>query len=431
MTEFSKILMVSTDVAHIVLFHPDDLAHASEWPIAWYSEPFVFPAESAAGQLIAWCTKSDGGFAVRVTNGAMTEREQRYAGPSWVFPYTVRHGRVFLDNTDALPGAEQMTRTSDYEDYWVDLANGTYAVTVTAIEWSAEPGAREGGLDTLPNYVVQFQPRSSHPIKPARRPPDLECLTGAGATDEIYIHTPKPPKPIDFDRHYPTFASLNVTRTGQDFSTQGEAPIEAAMPRDGDKFAIFDKPFVVAAELVPGALAVIAQCHGSGGHPGEATRYSFRARQIVEISDITGAFVDGQYAKLDTTGFFRRQPRPIPPNALAAVRIRPLPPATDTAPSVVADALRSKVLDDLRGGGLLASKLGGLAIYEALRLEASQDAGILANWLIDNLPMPAGERLRISVLPPNAQFAALSALYAGTGTLDERHPLPGRGPGGL
>jgi hypothetical protein len=28
MTEFSKALMVSTDVAHIVLFHPDDLAHA-------------------------------------------------------------------------------------------------------------------------------------------------------------------------------------------------------------------------------------------------------------------------------------------------------------------------------------------------------------------------------------------------------------------
>ena len=419
MTEFSKTLMVSTDVAHIVLFHPDDLAHASDWPIAWYSEAFIFLAESKAERLIAWCTNSDGGFAVRVTNGAMTEREQRYAGPSWVFPYTVRHGRVFLDNTDALPGAEQMTQTEEYPDYWIDVGNGNYAVTVTAIEWSAEPGAQHDGADKLPNYVVQFQPSPSQVIKPAKRPPDLECLTDAIATDEIYIHIPKPAKPIDFDRHYPAFASLNVTRAGQDFSTQGEAPIEAAVPGNGDQFAMFDQPFVVAAELIPGAPAVIAQCHGSGGRPGEAMCYSFLARQIVEISEITGVFVEGSYAKLGTTGFFRKQPKPIPRNALAAVRIRPLPSITDTVLSVAVNDLRSNVLEDLRGGGLLASQLGGLAGYEAMRLEASQDAVTLTNWLIDTLHMPAAERLRISVLPPNAQAAALSALYAKAGSRSE------------
>ncbi|AOF92263.1 hypothetical protein [Sinorhizobium sp. RAC02] len=419
MTEFSKTLMVSTDVAHIVLFHPDDLAHASEWPIAWYSESFIFPAESTKGRLIAWCTNSDGGFAVRVTNGAMTEREQHYAGPSWTFPYTVRHGQVFLDNTDALPGAEQMTQTSDYPEYWIDVANGIYAVTVTAIEWIAERGAKDDGADTLPNYVVRFQPSPSQVIKPAKRPPDLECLTDAVATDEIYIHTPKPAKPIDFDRHYPAFASVNVSRAGQSFSTQGEAPIEAAMPTDGDKFAIFDQPFVVAAELIPGAPAVIAQCHGSGGRPGEAMRYSFLARQIVEISEVAGFFVEGAYAKLGTTGFFRRQPKPTPPNAIAAVRIRPLPSTPDTALSVAVTDLRSKVLEDLRGGGLLARQLGGLAGYEAMRLEASPDAGTLTDWLIDTLPMPADQRLRISALPPNAQTAALSALYAEAGSRPE------------
>jgi hypothetical protein len=64
----------------------------------------------------------------------------------------------------------------------------------------------------------------------------------------------------------------------------------------------------------------------------------------------------------------------------------------------------------LRGGGLLAGQPGGLASYEALRLEASQDAGTLADWLIDNLPMPADERLRISVPPPNAQICCIECL---------------------
>ncbi len=186
---------------------------------------------------------------MRVTNGAMTEREQHYAGPSWTFPHTVRHGRVFLDSSDALPGAEQMTQTSVYGDYWIDIANGTYAVTATAIEWSAEPGAQDDGADNLPNYVVQFQP-GSHEIKPAKRPPDLECLTDAVGTDEIYIHTPKTPKPIDFDRHYRAFASLNVTRPGQEFSTRGEA----AMPADCDTRQLAAWAAILA---VPTAIAGI------------------------------------------------------------------------------------------------------------------------------------------------------------------------------
>ncbi|CDZ64300.1 hypothetical protein [Neorhizobium galegae] len=49
MTEFSKTLMVSTDVAHIVLFHPQDLAHSSQWPIVWYSEAFIFPPKAQPG----------------------------------------------------------------------------------------------------------------------------------------------------------------------------------------------------------------------------------------------------------------------------------------------------------------------------------------------------------------------------------------------
>jgi hypothetical protein len=422
MTGFSKALMVSTDVAHIVLFHPDDLAHASDWPIAWYSEPFVYPLESAAGRLIAWSTRSDGSFALRLTDGAMTEREQSYAGPSWTFPYSVRHGRVFLDNTDTLPGKEQMTQTTDAEEYWIDIANGDYAVTVTALEWSAEPSAREdgtadkgssdNGADKLPDYVVQFQPASGEPIKPARRPPDLVCLMEAVATDKMYAHNPKPPEPIDFSRPYPAFASANVTRPGGHFSSQGEAPIEAAVPADGDKFAIFDTPFVVAAELVPGAPAVIAECHGSSGSPGKAMRFSFRARQAVQIAEVAGMFANGRFEKSGTIGFFRRQLRPVPPEALAAVRIAPLPEVTG---KVEVSALRARMVGDLRGAGALGRQLGGLSEYEARKLEASDDAAMLMDWLIDHLPLHARERLRIATLAPDARYAALSAACDGLG----------------
>jgi hypothetical protein len=411
MTGFSRALMVSTDVAHIVLFHPDDLAHAADWPIAWYSEPFVYPVESAAGRLIAWSTRSDGGFAVRLTDGAVSERESRYAGPSWTFPYSVRHGRVFLDNTDALPGKEQMTQTSDAEEYWIDVPDGDYAVTVTALEWSAEPGAREDGADKLPDYVVQFKPASAEAIKSARRPPDLVCQTKAVASDEIHAYAPKQPEPIDFSRPYPAFASANVTRSGGNFTTQGEAPIEAAVPAGGDKFAIFDTAFIVAAELAPGAPAVIAECHGSSGRPGQAMHYSFRAGQAVQIAEISGIFVDGTVEKLGTTGFFRPQPKPVPPDALPAVRIAPLPQAQEMAVTTDPTALRTKILGDLRGAGTLGNQLGGLAEYEARRLESSDDAASLTDWLIDHLPLPAGERLRIATLPANARSAALDEAY--------------------
>lgn len=419
MTGFSKALMVSTDVAHIVLFHPDDLAHAGDWPIAWYSEPFVYPLESAAGRLIAWSTRSDGSFAVRLTDGAMTEREQSHAGPSWTFPYGVRHGRVFIDNTDALPGEQQMTQAEDDPGSWIDVPGGDYAVTVTAIEWSAEldaadKGASNNGADKLPDYVVQFQPASGEPIKPARRPPDLVCLMEAVATDKIYAHNPKPPEPIDFSRPYPAFASANVTRPGGNFSSQGEAPIEAAVPADGDRFAIFDAPFVVAAELVPGAPALIAECHGSGGSPGKAMRFSFRARQAVQIAEVTGTFANGRFEKSGMTGFFRRQQKPVPPEALAAVRIAPLAMAQDMAAPADVSALRVRVLDDLRDAGMLGRQLGGLAEYEALKLAASDDAATLMNWLIDHLPLSGRERLRIATLPENAQCAALREAYENT-----------------
>ncbi|MQY48306.1 hypothetical protein GAO09_19930 [Rhizobiales bacterium RZME27] len=413
MTEFSKKLMMPTDVAHMVLFHPDDLAHAAEWPIAWYSEPFIYPAESVAGRLIAWCTGSDGDFAVRVTNGAITEREQTYAGPQWTFPYMVRHGRAFLDNSDALPGLEKMTETSDNEDFWIEIENGDYAVTVTAVEWDQEPGSDNEDFDALPNYVVQFAPRNGRDIETARRPPDLECEIDFTATDELYAESQRAPDPADYGQLYPAFISRNVGWVGQEFSTKGEAPIEAAVVADEDGEAdVFDQPYIVASELVPGAPAVIVECFSYGGQPeGEAEEYEFRSVQAVQIVAVEGQVKNGERSPLGKTGFFRRRPEPVPTDALPLVRIAPLVPVADKSVTITLGAFLEKIVADLEEGGPLAKRLGGIASYEALKLRAVDDDEILARWLLERLPLSGKERLSVGALPPNARRTALDASY--------------------
>lgn len=399
MSQFSKDMHVSTDVAHIVLFHPDDLAHAAEWPIAWYSEPFVYPSESAAGRLIGWSTRADGGFLVRVTSGALTGEEGRRAGPEWRFPYTVRHGRVFVDGTDALPGREQMTQARDYPENWVDIPDGAYAVTVTAIVRG------NGAAEDLPDYVVRFGPEAG--AAPARRPPDLACWADAEATDRIFDDRPEPPEAPDYGRLYPAFVSANVGGEGEDFSSEGEAPIGAATPPGGDDFALFEVDMIAAASLKPGAHAMLVECHGAGGAPGAPRRYSFRGKRAVRIVAVEGTFANGVHAPEGKAGLFRRKPKPPPATALPAVRIGPLEAAKDAPQTVSPEELQARVIEDLRSG-VLGRKFGGIAGYEALRVAAYDEAALLTDWLITHLPLTAEERLTIAALPPNARCATLA-----------------------
>src|SRR5262249_9022620 len=67
------------------------------------------------------------------------------------FPFVVRHGRVLLDNTDALPGLEQMT-DPETADSWYEIPNGAYRVTVHPIDQSSE------AKRVLPDYVITFEP---------------------------------------------------------------------------------------------------------------------------------------------------------------------------------------------------------------------------------------------------------------------------------
>ncbi|MGL3607214.1 hypothetical protein ACSV9I_11920 [Rhizobium sp. G187] len=410
--QVSKTIVLETDVAHLVLFHPDDLIHAEHWPIAWYAETFIYPAESAAQRLIAWSTGFDGVFKLRLTTGEITAQEQAFSGPSWVFAYRVRHGRVLVDNSDALPGVEQMTDPSERPDLWFELADGDYAVTVTAVEWEAEPGAREEGHETLPNYVVAFSPLDGRLIDPARRPPDLIGSRSAVANDQPFVSRPYPPDPIDFGRLYPAFVAGDIAPVGRSFDSCGEAPIMAAVPPGGDDFAIFDIPFVIASDLVPGAAAVIATCHGVRGRPQEQKLYSLKAEHAVEIAAVEGFCRDGAFMCAQTQDSHAHLPQSMRENALVAVRIAPLATAKDGPACVDLRVFKAEILADLRGGGVLGARLGGLAGYEALRLSASDAPAFFADWLLDHLPLAGRDRLRTSLLPVNNRFAALERTYS-------------------
>ncbi|PYB73215.1 hypothetical protein [Rhizobium wuzhouense] len=411
MQQVSKYMVLATDVAHIVLFHPDDLGHAEHWPIAWYAETFIYPVESAAGRLIAWCTGSDGVFKLRLTTGDLSERERAFSGPSFVFPYRVRHGRVFVDNSDGLPGVEKMTDPSASPELWFDLADGDYAVTVTAVEWEAEPSARDEGHETLPNYVVAFAPLDGRSIKPARRPPDLIGSRDALARDEPFGSRPYPPDPVDFTRLYPAFAAADVAPVGRAFESRGEAPVEAAVPPGGDDFAVFDIRFVIAADLVPGAPAVLASCHGVRGRPQDEKVFSFKSEHVVAIVSVEGFCRNGDFSKPERHWIFGRRREPLPTDALATVKIAPRAFAEDGPARVDLVALKAQILADLEGGGVLGTRLGGVAGYEALRLAATEEADLLADWLLDHLPLSGRDRLAISLLPINDRFAALEQSY--------------------
>ncbi len=146
-----KTVAIGTDVASFLIFHPDDLNHRSADPIAWYAYSFAYKKESSAGRLVGFGTGADGGFRIKLTMTPPTASELKFAGARWSYPLNVRHGQVYLDNTDGLPGAEKMENPTDFPERWFSLPNGSYRVDVFAIH-----GYLPGANHTLPDYVVSF-----------------------------------------------------------------------------------------------------------------------------------------------------------------------------------------------------------------------------------------------------------------------------------
>ncbi|OAI48404.1 hypothetical protein AYO44_07155 [Planctomycetaceae bacterium SCGC AG-212-F19] len=178
-------LLLGTDTACFLLFHPDDLAHRKDDPLDWFDYDFAWQKESWTGRLIGFFTGGDGGYLFRLTNQGLDKREKRYVACSWEFPYRVKHKRIFLDNTNSVPSEERGRRDDPsnprLKDQWFNLPNGDYRVTVYAIAWDQEPGARERSgneaAEKLPNYVIDFQKVSD--LAKLKRAPRLPQLHGS------------------------------------------------------------------------------------------------------------------------------------------------------------------------------------------------------------------------------------------------------------
>jgi hypothetical protein len=148
---------VSTDVAGLFVFHPDDLKHRETSPDGWVYTDFACGREFNAGTLIAFSTGGDGGYDLRLTDGDLTARERPLAGNSYSFRYRVQHGRVYVDGGNFLPS------DSPYKDKkgkipegrGVAMPDGDYEVRVVVIHRPDEDGGGVG--QRLPDYVLQFR----------------------------------------------------------------------------------------------------------------------------------------------------------------------------------------------------------------------------------------------------------------------------------
>lgn len=142
-------VQIGTDIATLYLFHPEDLKHRWKSRMRWEYYAFAGGHEFEVGSLIAWQTGGDGSFVLRLTDGALTEDEDKRRAGALDFRYEVRAGEVLVDNGDHLPSDEGRKAPPPKSPLWVKVPKGRYKITVYAVK---------GDDEALPNYVVQFQP---------------------------------------------------------------------------------------------------------------------------------------------------------------------------------------------------------------------------------------------------------------------------------
>jgi hypothetical protein len=157
--EWEKLYKLGTDVAGFLFFHPARLAHRKNAPTGWWGDDFA--EEFRAGQLVAFCTGSDGKFTMKFVRRPLTPAEEKVLVVKECFRYEVQDGRLFWDNANCLPCEDQFENAEDDEEGWLELPNGPYRVTVHALDWFSIPDAeREAEVD-ISHYVVRFEAVSS------------------------------------------------------------------------------------------------------------------------------------------------------------------------------------------------------------------------------------------------------------------------------
>lgn len=356
-------VVIDTDVAHFVLFHPEDLQHRDDHPIAWYAYDFIYGPESAAGRLIAWGTGSDGGFRVRMTTGGLHPEEEQAALAPWHFPYIVRHKRVLLDNTDALPGLEKMTEPDDLDGkFWLVLDNGVYRVSVFPIDRS------DNG--ELPDYVVTFAAvESMDGIAPSATPPLLEPFRGRDARAQASFESESallwPQKAPDSTDELLGLKIKAGTKMLPRISTRlacSEPIAEAIFPSD---FSRRESKTVLATALAVGQLGILARPHGRSQRGDDLPVIDLFGEALVRIETVAlGAF-------------------------LPVLSVKPVGKPDMTAPEVSVARLREGLVLAIREERLQVGR------FERDRMESLGSAEALSTWALQHLELPFDRRLAL------------------------------------
>jgi len=152
---FNELYKLGTDVAAFVFFDDKELAHRKKDPLDWWTKDFQ--TEFIAGRLVAFSTGADRVFTLKFVERPLTAAETRALVISESFRYHAANGRVYWDNTDHLPSADQLDQAEKDPDGWLEIPTGRYKVTVNAIDWFSIPAAEREAEKDISHYIVQFE----------------------------------------------------------------------------------------------------------------------------------------------------------------------------------------------------------------------------------------------------------------------------------
>lgn len=397
---------IGTDVATLLLFHPADLAHREHSPLGWYGYDFAYRRESSAGRLIAWSTGADGGYLVRLTSGPLTAAEQERARDKCDFPLIVRHGRVFLDNSDGLPGDGQMADAETLADQWIEVPDGKYRVTVHAID-------QRGHLRDLADYVVVFEPVDSiGGIGIQDGPPLLEPLDRGTVEDVARVAQAPAGEALAKDaaalarkreRAEAPFLWKSEPPVGEAFGALAIPEETAILPGGTLNQPVSEelaehyyprRPLepplagpVLAALLEPDRFALTTEVKGRSWMAKQGSRISMRATAAVRIVEV------------------RDDP------ALTQVRVELVPRPDMQVDEGVAEVFRARLLAEVkpREAAGPADRVTAPS-FELERLETLFSAEAVTGWALTHLQMPLEHRLALWASPARERIAGIEAL---------------------
>lgn len=360
-------LDIGTDIASFFLFHPDDLVHRSKDPLDWHDYGFACSKEFEEGNLVAFRTGGDGGYQLRLTSGDLTNAEQAAQTGSWEWGYTVRHGKILVDNGDYLPSEEMFDIDDVPKDQWLTIPDGDYRVVVHPIE---------RGEASLPDYVIRFE-SVEKPLHIAKSlsPPDLvplksrlpSAMTG-GSADDIY-------KPNEDDKPLAGTYPLLVVE-GQSLLPGGSTSLAVAddlftAVQEEDK-AITDEKGYVYVVLAPSEeiprIATLAWINGSSQMTGESGKISMRGERLVRITGRTEGIL---------------------------LPIAQVEPVTRKKSEVSEAEIKALQAAFVKYAGKHAQDKSRIRAFDQERIAATTKGAALTARLLELVPLPVETRLRL------------------------------------